>query len=219
MVEQRPPGQEVSSRKLFLLIGAGLLVVVLVVLGAIVLLGRPGGGNSAGGHSATASASSTPQLKPGTVQEVDGVAFTVQAVKVDDTCIGHAYGAVGDFFNATNCTGLSRALYSAQLDGKPVVVAVSAVRMPDAASAVALKALADRDGTGNVSDLLREGVTYPGAPQQLVDSQYYSAPVKDNVVTIAVTSWVAGRAAGTSAPLKAIASSGVTLKLPTPPGR
>lgn len=218
MVEHGQPGQA-GSRKLFLLIGAAMVVVVLVVLGAIVLIGRGGGGHGAAGQGATASASPSPQLKPGTVQEVDGVAFTLQVVKVDDTCIGHAYGAVGDFFNATNCTGLSRALYSAQLDGKPLVVAVSKVRMPDAASATALKALADRDGTGNVSDLLREGVTYPGAPQQLVDSQYDSSPPKDDVVTIAVSSWVAGRASGSSAPLKALANSGLSLNLPAPPGK
>jgi hypothetical protein len=218
MVEQAPPGQG-GSRKPFLLIGAALVVVVLVVLGAIVFFGRTGGGTAAAGHTSSASASPTAQLKPGTVQEVDGVAFTVQATKVDDTCVGHAYGAVGDFFNATNCLGLSRALYSTQLDGKPVVVAVSRVRMPDAASAAALKALADRDGTGNVSDLLREGVTYNGAPQQMVDTQYDSAPPKDNIVTIAVTSWVAGRAGGSSAPLKALANSGLTLNMPTPPGK
>ena len=52
-----------------------------------------------------------------------------------------------------------------------------------------------------------------------MDSQYYSAPVKSNLVTIAVSSWVAGRASGSSAPLKAIATSGVMLDLPTPPGK
>jgi len=217
MVEQRPSGQN-SSRNRLLLVGAALLVVVLVVLGVIVLLGRTGGGNSTAAHSAGASASPTAQLRPGATQEVDGVSFTLQAVKVDDTCVGHAYGAVGDFFNATNCAGLSRALYTAQVDGKPAVLAVAEIRMPNASSATALRALADRDGTGNVNDLLREGVTYNGAPAQLLDSQYASAP-KGDIVTIVVSAWAAGRAAGSSAPLDAVASSGLTLNMPNPPGR
>jgi hypothetical protein len=111
---------------------------------------------------------------------------------------------------------LSRGLYSAAVDGQPIVAAVSHVRMPDSASARALKALADTTGTGNVSDLLREGASFTGGPTSLHDAEYASA-VSGSVVTIVETSWVDAGASGTSASLNAAASSGLVLQLPDPP--
>ena len=91
--------------------------------------------------------------------------FTLEAAEIDETCVGHAYGDTADFFADTDCTGLSRALYSAEVDGEPVVVSVTRVRLPDTATARDLRALTDRNGSGNVNDLLREGVRYTGAPR------------------------------------------------------
>ena len=104
-------------------------------------------------------------------------------MQVDDTCVGHAYGDTATFFETTNCTGLSRALYSAQLDGGAVVVSVSRVRMPDTATARDLRGLTDRNGSGNVNDLLREGVSYSGGPAELSGAEYASA-VSGPAVTI-----------------------------------
>jgi len=144
------------------------------------------------------------------------VAYTLQAVDVADTCRGHGYGKVGDSFDQTDCVGLSRGLYSAQVDGQAMVAAVSHVRMPDSASARALKALADSNGTGNVSDLLREGAGYVGAPDALHDAEYASA-VSGSVVTIVETSWADQGGAGTADSLNGAASSGLVLELPDPP--
>jgi hypothetical protein len=149
------------------------------------------------------------------VQEVKGVSYTLQTVQVDDTCAGHAYGAVADFFAATNCTGMSRALYSAEVDGAPVVVSVTRVRMPDTTTARDLRALADRNGSGNVSDLLREGVTYPGAPERLSSAEYASA-VSGPTVTIAESSWV--HAGGSSATVDKLATDGLELAVAPFPG-
>jgi hypothetical protein len=88
--------------------------------------------------------------------------------------------------------------------------------MPDSASARALKALADTNDTGNVSDLLREGAGYVGAPDALHDAEYASA-VSGSVVTIVETSWVDQDAGGTSDALNTAASSGLVLQLPDPP--
>jgi hypothetical protein len=151
------------------------------------------------------------------VQDVDGVRFTLQAVQADDTCVGHAYGQVADFFAATNCTGLSRALYSAEVDGAPVVVSVTRVRMPDTKTARDLRALADRNGSGNVSDLLREGVTYTGAPQKLSNAEYASA-VSGPTVTIVESAWVDPAAGGSSAGVDKLATDGLELAVAPFPG-
>ena len=95
-----------------------------------------------------------------------------------------------DSFGTTDCTGLSRALYSADVGGEPVVVSVVRVQMPDAATARALRALADQNGSGNVSDLLREGVRYTGSPAELSGAEYASA-LSGPTVTIVEAAWAA----------------------------
>jgi hypothetical protein len=145
---------------------------------------------------------------------VDGIEFTVEAVDVEDTCVGHAYGETAAFFAVTDCTALSRALYSAVVDGGPVVVSVSRVQMPDTAAARSLRALTDRTGSGNVSDLLREGVRYTGSPAELSGAEYASA-VSGTGVTIVESAWVDDNSEGTSARVDEVAEA--ALALPVPP--
>ena len=132
---------------------------------------------------------------------------------MDDTCAGHAYGDVATFFETTNCTGLSRALYSAQLDGGAVVVSVSRIQLPDTATARDLRALADRNGSGNINDLLREGVSYSGGPRELSNAEYASA-VQGPTVTIVESSWVDPAAGGSAADVDRVAASGLVLEVP-----
>ncbi|MGY1604715.1 hypothetical protein [Geodermatophilus sp. SYSU D00815] len=215
----RPAAEAAGGRRrTALLVGAVLLVVALLALGGVLLLGGDGerAGTAAAGSSTPAAPTTPAGPETGAVQQVGGVGYRLEAVQVTDTCIGHGYGDVGDSFATTDCVGLSRGLYSAQLEGRPIVVAVSHVRMPDSASARGLRALADTTGTGNVSDLLRDGVTYTGAPAELSDAEYASA-VSGSVVTIVETSWAAPGSAGETAALDAAASSGLVLELPDPP--
>jgi hypothetical protein len=210
---------EEGGRRTGLLIGLALALVVLLAIGGWLVLRDPDdGGTGATGTPSAATgevAEAGPQV--GDVQDVDGVQFTVQAVQVDDTCVGHAYGDTATFFETTNCTGLSRALYSAQLEGGPVVVSVSRVRMPDTATARELRALTDRNGSGNVSDLLREGVTYPGGPAELSGAEYASA-VSGPAVTIVESAWVDPAGGGSAADVDLIAGSGLSLEVPPFPG-
>jgi hypothetical protein len=80
--------------------------------------------------------------------------------------------------------------------------------MPDAANAQALRSLADTDGSGNVSDLLREGARYDGGPTKLSNAQYASAQ-QGTTVTIVETSWTG--TAGTASALDALASAALSL--------
>ncbi|MDK3256647.1 hypothetical protein [Blastococcus capsensis] len=196
------------------------VVVVLVVLGATVaglLLGDGGDVGSGPGTTVTATESAPPGPAPGEVRTVDGTAYTLEVVQVDGTCAGHAYGQVAEFLAATDCTGLSRALYSASVDGAPVVVSVSRVAMADAATARELRELTDTDGSGNVSDLLREGVTYDGGPARLSSMQYASA-VSGPTVTVVESAWAGPATAGSIAALDKTASDGLALPVPPPPG-
>jgi hypothetical protein len=210
---------EGGGRRTGLLIGLALaLVALLAVAGWLVLRDPDDGGTDATGTPSDATDQSVeagPQV--GDVQDVDGVAFTVEAVQVDDTCVGHAYGETETFFATTNCTGLSRALYSAQIDGGAVVVSVARVRMPDTATARDLRALTDRNGSGNVNDLLREGVSYAGAPAELASAEYASA-VSGPAVTIVESAWVDPASGGSAADVDRMATSGLALQVPPFPG-
>lgn len=208
--EEQPPRR---SRRLLVL----LAVLVLVVgLGVGAYAATRGGDDADGGGSGeavpTAGSDSGPAV--GSVQEIDGVPYTVEAATIDDTCIGHAYGDTQAFFGAQDCTGLARALYSTEVDGRAVVVSVVRVRMADTATARELRALTDTNGSGNVSDLLREGVTYEGAPAKLSNAEYASA-VSGPTVTVVESAWVDPAAGGSSAEIDLIASNGLQLATPS----
>jgi hypothetical protein len=140
------------------------------------------------------------------------VGYTLEAVDVVDSCVGHAYGAVADSFGTTDCTGLSRALYSADVGGGEVVVSVIRVQMPDATAARALRTLADQNGSGNVSDLLREGVRYTGSPAELSGAEYASALSGPTVTIVEVA---AAEDAQVGAPeLDRVAGEALALEVP-----
>jgi hypothetical protein len=206
-----PGGGDPWSRRLLLM---GVLAALVVVLGvAAYLVSRGGTGNSAGGSAAASTPAAAAGPKAGDVQKIGAVAFTVEAVAVDGSCADHSYGRVGQSLQATDCTGLSRALYSAQLKGGKIVVSVIRVRMPDTVSARALKSLADQNGSGNVNSLLREGVRYPGGPTRLVNEEYDSS-VSGTTVAIVEDSWVDPAASGSSAQLDATATDALALRTP-----
>ena len=200
----------VRGRSLLLAAVALMLVVALGFLAWSMVRGDTGG-RSTGDDSSTPTPTPTgPEV--GTFQEVAGVAYTLQAVQVDDTCVGHSYGDTADFFAATNCTGVSRALYSTDLPGGSVVVSVSRVRMADAGTARELQSLTDRNGSGNISDLLREGVRYTGSPSELSDAEYASA-LNGETVTIVESAWVDPDATtGTDADIDQVATDALALE-------
>jgi hypothetical protein len=76
----------------------------------------------------------------------------------DSNCAEHAYEDVQAFLKSTPCQQLTRALYTTSTtDGRKVYTNVSVVRMASTDDAARLRELADKDGTGNVNDLIREG--------------------------------------------------------------
>jgi hypothetical protein len=116
------------------------------------------------------------------VRVVDGVSWTQQVVTTESTCEGHAYGLAVQFLREHPCVQLDRTLWSGDVGGSAMVASVAVVRMSDAASAAALKALVDSSGTGNVADLLREGRGFAGAPPSLGNAGYGSAQQGESVV-------------------------------------
>ncbi|MGY1667126.1 hypothetical protein [Geodermatophilus sp. SYSU D00696] len=207
-----------AAHRRLALLAVAAVAAVAVLVGLVA--GLTGGGEEAASAQEPPAAGSAPAAPPaagptpGTASVLDGRTFLLQQVQVDDTCVGNSYGDVASSFETADCTGLARALWSTDVDGRAVVVSVAKVDMGDTVAARALRALADTDGSGNVSDLLREGVTYPGAPAQLSGAEYASA-VGGSLVTIVETAWADG-GPGDLADLDLVAGAGLALPMPVP---
>ncbi len=123
-----------------------------------------------------------PEPDPSATRTVDGVTFTRQVVTSDVSCEGHAYGQAAAFLRERGCLHLDRSLWSGTAEGQEIVVAIATVQMPDTTTATAFRSLVDSNGTGNISDLLREQRGYPGAPEALSGQGYASAQLGDRVM-------------------------------------
>jgi len=90
-----------------------------------------------------------------------GRKIDIEASSDADDCTAHSYGAVHAFFIEHPCTGLYRVLLVVHGPvGSSVLVAIAWVDMPDATAAEAYRQLVDRPGSGNITELNREGGRY-----------------------------------------------------------
>ncbi|MGH3905562.1 MAG: hypothetical protein ACRDTE_15465 [Pseudonocardiaceae bacterium] len=128
-----------------------------------------------------------------TVRTLPGLDLAARATRTDTDCAAHSYGRVQAFMAANPCLSVRRALYTGTESGQPVVVAVSTVEMASESDAAELQKLADTNGTGNVADLLRDGVTFEGAPSELHDASYASQR-RGSVLVIVEAAVVSGAA-------------------------
>ncbi|HEX2300933.1 MAG TPA: hypothetical protein VHH34_20900, partial [Pseudonocardiaceae bacterium] len=161
--------------------------------------GDPGGTAAAGSNPAGSNPAVTARATP-------GLDLAVRATRTDTDCAAHSYGRVRDFLATHPCQSVQRALYLGADPGGPVVVAVATVEMASEADAAQLQKLADTDGTGNISDLLREGVTFDGAPERLSDASYASQ--RRGPVLVIVE---AAAASGAARPLDSLAEAALEL--------
>ncbi|GAB2820820.1 hypothetical protein GCM10027200_20270 [Lentzea nigeriaca] len=102
----------------------------------------------------------------------------------DSDCAAHASGQTQAFFKTTPCLQLTRAFYTAKLpDGRTVYSSVSVVKMRSAAEAKQLRELTQKDGTGNVKDLvLDKAISVP--PLTTLANGGYASEQRDQVVVI-----------------------------------
>ena len=185
-----------SRLKVVAAVLAGWLAVSLTVL--VVLLrfhGRDSSDPPAGAAAATASAASTATASAPTSPAPTSPAPTSpaptraassspsgavpagwarQAEDDQANCTAHSYGQVQVFFARTPCSSVHRGLLTTEQDGRSIVVATSTVTFSSPDQATSYLRLVTSDGTGNVNDLLREGVRYPGSPSKLPATAFAS---------------------------------------------
>ncbi len=143
--QPRPPapGPPARDTRSLLLRGAGL-VAIAVVAGLLWFLIR---------HDSTPDEPVAQPPSPST----GAYQFTkVAGPERSDDCPATSYGKTKEFFQDNPCQSLVRALYTTETGGQKALVSVVVVGMPDSSKAKALKALTEQDGTGNVTDLVRD---------------------------------------------------------------
>jgi len=149
-----------------LLKGAGL-VAVAVVAGLIWWLVR---------HEPDEPVAQAP------AKEFSFVAAAGPVVSTD--CAAKSSDAVKKWFGGHPCQKLSRSLYATSAGNARALVSVAVVTMPSEADAQELKKLVDTDGTGNVSDLVRDGsAKLPDAPT-LASGEYTSRVTGSQVAIV-----------------------------------
>jgi hypothetical protein len=136
------------------------------------------------------SPETTNSVDESTTQQPEGVyQFTAHErmpkPDTDDDCAKHAYGAIQTFLTNTPCDHLTRQLFVTDVEGRTVYTSVSAVTMPDEDKAAELRDLTDKDGSGNVSDVVRDGeVKIDGLDRLSGDDGYASKQSGKDVIIV-----------------------------------
>ncbi len=192
-------------RLVALLIGAWLAVSVVVLIVLLVVNGRHSNTTTTGG-AATSGASRT-STAPSTTAGLPA-GWTQRAADDQTNCAAHAYGRVAAFFAQTPCTGVHRLLATTSTAGRAIVIASNTVTFANGDQAKRYLALVNADGTGNIADLLREGVRYSGGPTALPISAFASVQ-QGNTVRVAEAGYVAGTSSPSDPTLLATAKLGI----------
>lgn len=167
----RPPAQRKLPFK-----ALGLVAIALVAALVWLLIDSMGGG----GKSTPAANTSTAPAGEFQFAKSEQVPVPLRVTG----CADHAYGATKDFLTETPCQELVRQLFTTTLeDGRTAYTSVSVVKMRNAKDAAKFKELTSADGTGNVNDLVREGVATVPELKTLA-SGGFSSKLQDTKVII-----------------------------------
>jgi hypothetical protein len=182
--EGQPPAKSAADkRREYILKGLGLLLVA-VVSGMLWWLIQQGRTAPAPDPDAT-----------GTQQPAGKFTFArhpeIPKPVRDSNCVEHSYRQVQTFFKGKNCTALIRELYTTTASGKKVYTSVSVVEMATPQDAATLKDLTEKEGTGNVSDLVRENKVKVSGLTNL-SSGGFAAKVQDAHVVIVESDFEGG---------------------------
>ncbi|WP_156753783.1 hypothetical protein [Actinokineospora pegani] len=142
----------------------------------------------------------------------------VAKARTDTDCAKHAYGATREFLARPGlCTKVVQGLFTTTVENREILVSVGVLHFNSAKTAGELRALTDRDGTGNVNDLVRDKViSVP--PLTALSGGGYAAQQNESVVVIVEADYapVEGKATRTAADeptLKAVCGDALRLAL------
>ncbi|MFJ9785484.1 hypothetical protein ACIRSS_38330 [Amycolatopsis sp. NPDC101161] len=118
--------------------------------------------------------------------------FSLRAADHDQRCASHAFGDAQASLQQTSCSGVRRASYAADVDGRGAAVTIGIVEFPDAAQAAAFKAVADTPGGGGVLDLATETGKWGATPAPRFENAAYASKVEGTSVRLVQAVWAPG---------------------------
>ena len=137
-------------------------------------------------HPAPATPIRTKTVTAGTTTYVIKVWFEV----TDTTCADHAYGApMIAFLTKHKCFGLKRILATTVVNGQDVGFNVAQLGFPGTPAdpygeTVAFGQLVNKDGTGNITDLLRDGYRLPSGPTSVPSPDAFKTVGQDQGIEV-----------------------------------
>jgi hypothetical protein len=142
-----------------------------------------------------------------------GAAYQVKVWVTDQqtACAAHAYGApVIAFLQAHPCASVNRLLATTMVNGRGVELARETIAFQGDApqvytTASDFRALVEKDGTGNLEDLLRAGARFTGSTAQVADPDAFDAEAQDAVVTVLDAWYLSGPTPENDPPLEVMA--------------
>ncbi|WHT21111.1 hypothetical protein N8J89_08605 [Crossiella sp. CA-258035] len=189
---------------------AGLAVAALALVLLIAAVARSCGSEAPESNgSGAVSALHSPEPPESTV---DGLDFVPRGSSRETDCGPRAFGQVQQWLRENPCTALVRSLFEVNEERK-AAVSVVVVSFADAVQAERFQALADDEQSGGVTELLREGRSWPGGPSSF--AQAVSSTSRDGSrVRIVRAVWVGQETKPTDVVLQGIAERALRLPLP-----
>ncbi|MEV8609402.1 hypothetical protein AB0383_15925 [Amycolatopsis sp. NPDC051373] len=212
-----PPREKEQSRTVRWVPVAAIGLLAILLVTAIVVAATGGGG---GGEAAPApSSSARPVPPPAAVSSAPAssaapsLSFEPRASSSDQRCASHAFGDVQASLQQTSCSAVSRASYTALVDGRAAAVTMAVVRFPDAAQATHFKQVADTPGGGGILDVATETGKWPGPPPQF-DSAAYTSKLDGTGVRLVQVVWQSGPSTPDDPGLTRAAQGALALAMP-----
>ncbi|HEV2780897.1 MAG TPA: hypothetical protein VGX25_16045 [Actinophytocola sp.] len=166
-------------------VGAAILVALLLLTGIVVAVVSAGSGATGATNPPAPTAPPTP-----TGIQVDGVSFDPKGSSRAEDCANHAYGDLQVRLQRSTCSQLIRLRYESTSDNHKAAILVAVLRFPDSASADELRAVADKPGSGAVSDVSVEGTPWPDGGKPFFESAAYASGREGTSVKLVQAVWM-----------------------------
>ncbi len=163
--------------------------------------------------SGSASAAPKPVRSVTLTATASGTKYTV-SIWAEDTqkdCAAHAYGTqVVNYLKKYPCSAMTRRVGTTTVNGKGAGFALSVITIPGPSAhpqkyAGDFLKLVSKDGTGNLSDLLREGKRLPSGPRAVPSPDAFSVDTKDTTVIVVDAWYLSGKTPTNDPPLTKLA--------------
>ncbi len=187
--EREPAAKPAGKQQLrWLPVGAAVLVALLLITGIIFAIASAGSGaDGTPNRNANATATASPTPSPITVEGAD---FRPKGITKSEDCANHAFGDVQVYLKANTCTELVRLRFESIVDNRRVAIMVAVLRFTGSTSATELRAIADKPGSGAVSDVALEGTAWPDGAKPAFESAAYVSGQEGNSVKLVQAVWM-----------------------------